>query len=118
MRCTTGSLLVGLHLVDVGLRDAVLLGLDQREDHPLGDGEELVVAAAHGRAERLLGDQLGQDHVVFGVARFLVAHRRQARGVGGVGLAAAGEVGALLVASCFSNTTGFMSRLLALASSR
>src|SRR5688572_871372 len=61
-------LALGFHLVDVGLRDAVFLGLDQREHHPLGDSEELIIAAAHGRAERLLGDQLGQDHVVLGIA--------------------------------------------------
>ena len=82
-----------LHLVDVRLRDAVLLGFDQREDDPLDDREPLVVTAAHRRSQRLLGNQLGQDHVVVGIAGFLVAHRGQARGVRRVGLAAAGEEG-------------------------
>src|SRR5688572_25487657 len=84
--------LAGLHLVDVVLVDAVLLGLDEPEDHPLGDGLELVVAAPHRGGERLLGDELRQDHVLLRVLRVLVADRGEARGVGRECHAAPGEV--------------------------
>ncbi len=67
-RCTPGSLLLGLLLVDIGLRQAVLLGFDHREQGPAHDLEPLVVAAPHRRAERLLRDHLRQDHVVVGAS--------------------------------------------------
>jgi hypothetical protein len=81
------------HLLDVRLRDPELLGFDQAEDDPLGDREPLVVAAAHHRPERLLGDQFGQDHVLLRILGFLVAHRGQSRGIGGVSDTTPGEVG-------------------------
>lgn len=52
------------HFIDVLRVDAHLLGLDQRIEHPLGDGEPLIIATAHHRAQRLLGNQLGQDDVI------------------------------------------------------
>ncbi|MNE28118.1 hypothetical protein D3C80_1215480 [compost metagenome] len=64
-------------------------------DHPAHDGQPLVVAAAHQRAQRLLGDQVRQDGVLLGVLGFLGAYRGQARGVGGIGLAAAREIGGI-----------------------
>src|SRR5580704_17941806 len=45
-------------------RDTELLGIDHGEMRPLDDIEPLIVAMAHGRPERLLGDDLRQDHVV------------------------------------------------------
>ena len=79
-------------LVDVGLGDAELLGVDHGEMHPLHDVEPLVVAVAHRRAERLLRDDLRQHDVVvrLGEAQPLGV---EAGGVGGVGVAAAGVVG-------------------------
>ena len=71
----------------------MLLGLDHREQRPLDDVEPLVVAVAHHRPERLLRDDLGQDHVVGRVLGARPAHRHEARHVGGVDVAAAGEVG-------------------------
>src|SRR3990167_1440347 len=46
------------HLVDVLGVDAVLLGLEHGEQRPRHDVAELVVAVAHHRTERLLGDDL------------------------------------------------------------
>src|SRR5262249_59231484 len=43
-----------LHLIYVRAINAELLGLDHREEHPLHDREQLFVAAADRRAERLL----------------------------------------------------------------
>ena len=81
------------HLFDVGLRDAVLLGLEQREHGPLDDVGPLLVALRHGWSQRLLGDDLGQDDVVVGVLGVVLADRGQARRVGGQRVAAAGEEG-------------------------
>src|SRR5260221_14459981 len=78
-------------LVDVALGDAFLFGLDQREDRPAHDVEELVVALAHRGRERLLRDSLRQDEVVVRLRR---AHDMRAgeRGrVVGEGVAAPGE---------------------------
>src|SRR5260221_149942 len=59
--------LVGLgHVVDVVLGDAELFGIDHRKQRPLDDVEPLVVAMADHRAERLLGDHLGQHGVIGG----------------------------------------------------
>src|SRR3954468_1633271 len=81
-----------LLLVDVGLGDAELLGIDHGVMGPLHDVEPLVVAVAHGRSERLLGDDFWQDDVVIdlGEPEPLAG---KAGGVGGVGVAAAGVVG-------------------------
>src|ERR1700692_3439810 len=58
-----------LHGFIDGLRRyAQLLGIEHGELHPFHDGEPLVVAAAHRRRERLLGYDLGQDHVIAGIA--------------------------------------------------
>src|SRR5690606_31737856 len=52
--------LAGLALLrHVGAGDAVLLGLEQPEEGPAHDREELPVVAPHRRAERLLRDGLG-----------------------------------------------------------
>ena len=48
----------------VGLADVEFLGIDHREMHPFHDVEPLVVAVAHKRAERFLGDDLGQHDVL------------------------------------------------------
>src|SRR5436190_7607198 len=84
------------HLVDVGRGDTVFLGLDHGVERPAHDVGELVVAVAHHRPERLLGDDLRQDQeVVEGARRRHVGGARggEARGVGGVDVAAAGEEG-------------------------
>src|SRR3954454_4956438 len=52
-----------LHLVDIRLRDAEFFGGNQREEGPAHDVRPLTVVLAHNRADRLLGDDLGQDHV-------------------------------------------------------
>src|SRR5690606_21300796 len=83
-------LALGLQLVDAGRRHAVLFGFDQAEQRPLDDVVELPVAAPHQRAERLLGDRLGEDHVVVLVRR-LQPRRRQPRDVGREHVAAARE---------------------------
>ena len=75
------------------VRQAHLLGLEHREHRPLHHVEPAVVAVAHRRPERLLGDDLGQDHVLLGLRRARGARRDQAGVVGGVDVAAAGEVG-------------------------
>src|SRR5258708_30193889 len=56
------------HLVDVLGIDAVLLGLDHGVLGPTDDVGELVVAVAHRRAQRLLGDDLRQDDEISGLA--------------------------------------------------
>jgi len=84
----------GLHLVHIGLGDAVLFGFDQTSVHPFVDGEPLVVTTAHHGAQGLFGNQVGQDDVGCRVFGFLGAHRGQARCVGGVSLATASEVSA------------------------
>ncbi len=63
----------------------------------------LVVALAHERAERLLGDDLRQDDEVGGVLVGRAAGR-EARGVGGVGVAGAGQE--LLVVPRHSSAIG------------
>src|SRR6266852_961305 len=55
------------HFIDVALGDAEFLGVDQRVECPLHDIEPLVVAVADERAEWLLRDDLGQDHVLVGL---------------------------------------------------
>src|SRR5436305_148787 len=52
-----------LHLVDVRLRDTELFGGDQREKSPAHDMRPLAVVLAHQRADRLLRDDLGADHM-------------------------------------------------------
>src|SRR5262245_61493688 len=48
---------VGLdHLVDILLGDAQFLGIEHGKQRPFDNVEPLVVAMAHHRAERLLGD--------------------------------------------------------------
>ena len=54
----------GLHLVDIGLGDAELLGVQHGHVGPADDVAPLVVALADRRAERLLGDDLRQHDVV------------------------------------------------------
>ncbi len=55
--------------------------------------EPAVVAVAHGRPERLLRDHFRQDQVLVGLRRARGAHSDHARHVGGVDVAAPGEVG-------------------------
>src|SRR5689334_8788278 len=76
--------------IDVALRQAVLLGLEHREQRPADDLEPLVVAAPHRRTERLLRDHLGQDDVVVGLRR-LRASAGEVAHVGRVDLATAGK---------------------------
>jgi hypothetical protein len=54
---------------------------------------KLVVATPDRRAQGLLGDGLGQDHVGVGIGRVVGDDRGQTRLVRGVDLAAAGEEG-------------------------
>ena len=68
------------------------LGVQQREVGPLDDVEPLVVALAHGRSERLLGDDLGQHDMVVRRGQ-RQADAVEARLVGGVDVAAAGVIG-------------------------
>src|SRR5271166_6148572 len=80
---------VGLqHVVDVLAGHPLLLGGDHREMGPLHDVVELVVALAHHCAERLLADDLGQQHEVVGLRSLREAERRQRGAVGRVGVAA------------------------------
>src|SRR5581483_12519045 len=70
-------------LVDVLGGKAELLRLDHREERPLDDVEPAVVAMAHRGAERLLGDELGQDDVIVGLRRARSAQRDEPRLIGG-----------------------------------
>ncbi|MPL95813.1 hypothetical protein SDC9_41985 [bioreactor metagenome] len=78
-------------LVDIGRGDAVFLRRDQREEGPAHDVAPLVVAMAHGRPERFLRDDFRQDDVVFRIG-IGGAGGGQARGVGGIGVAGAGQI--------------------------
>src|SRR3546814_4058230 len=72
------------HLVDVLGGDAVFLGEDQRIQGPADDVAPLVVALAHQRNQRLLGDDPRQDDVILGVVERR-AHGRQPGSIGRVG---------------------------------
>src|SRR5262249_26081131 len=60
-------------LIDVGLRNARLFSIEQREVYPLYDCEPLRVALAHRRTHRLFGDYFWQYSVILG-ARLLDTH--------------------------------------------
>ena len=79
------------HLVDILLRDALLLGLHHRVDDPVDDVVPLLVAVPHDRRQRLLRNAIGQDDIVFGIGRAPDALRRQGRAVTGHHIAAARE---------------------------
>ena len=80
------------HLLDIRLGDAQFLRGDQREQGPAHDMRPLAVVLAYDRPDRLLRDDLGQDHV--GVAAFELQAARGERGtVVGPGIAAALIVG-------------------------
>src|SRR4029077_8788646 len=81
-----------LHLLDIGLRDAQFLGGDQREEGPAHDVRPLAVVLPHERTDRLLGDDLGQDHVRVAVLQ-LQAARGERRAVVGPRIATALVVG-------------------------
>ena len=68
------------------------LGLEHGEHGPLDDVEPAVVAGAR-RAERLLGDDLRQDHVIVGLGVRASAAAISPGVVGGEDVAAPGEVG-------------------------
>src|SRR5688572_878400 len=80
-------------LVDVLGADAHFLGFEHGEHRPLHDVEPAVVAVPHGRSERLFRDDFRQDDVLFGLRCTRGARRDETRVVGGVNVAAAGEVG-------------------------
>src|SRR5947208_7326113 len=80
--------------VDVPRVQAELLGLEHGEQRPLHHVEPAVVAVPHGRSQRLLRDDLGQDYVLVGLRRARGAQRDEARVVGGERVAAPREVGA------------------------
>ena len=93
-RCTAGSLLLGLHLVDVGLRDAVL-------PRPRAARRATSVTIGnHSSSPRRTAGPSGSLEISSGRITWssglavLGARGGQVRGVGGVGLAAAGEEGA------------------------
>src|SRR5579884_3058953 len=57
--------ILGFHLLfNIFLIDVQLLGIKHREMHPFDDVEPLVVALAHERPQRLLGNDLRQYDVV------------------------------------------------------
>eukprot|EP01026_Neomeris_dumetosa_P064533 TRINITY_DN6151_c0_g1_i2.p2 TRINITY_DN6151_c0_g1~~TRINITY_DN6151_c0_g1_i2.p2 ORF type:complete len:260 (+),score=23.37 TRINITY_DN6151_c0_g1_i2:269-1048(+) len=80
------------HLVDIRLGDAKLFGDDHGVQRPADDIAELVVAMTGHRAERLLGDDLRQDHVGIRIGQ-LDALGGEAGLVGGVDVATAGVIG-------------------------
>src|SRR3546814_5104444 len=63
--------------------------LDQRIQGPADDVAPLVVALAHQRTQRLLGDDLRQDDVILGV----VERRARGRQAGKIGRASCRERG-------------------------
>ena len=84
----------GRNLFDVRFGDAFFFGDQQRIVGPANDVAPVVVAMAHDRAERFLGDDLRQDDVVFGIRQGGAAGG-QTRSVGGVGVAGTGQILAL-----------------------
>ena len=58
------------HLIDIGLRDAELLGVDEREDRPAHGIEELRIVVAHEGRERFLGDLLREDREIVRLRSF------------------------------------------------
>src|SRR5581483_8173736 len=80
------------HLFDVGLRNAQLLGVEQREMHPLDDREPLPVTLAHRWTQRLLRYDLGQEDVLFW-PRLLHEHAVEARQIRRVRGAPLGKIG-------------------------
>ena len=53
----------------------------------------MIVALAHDRAQRLLGDALRQNDMLALAGELAGTHRGKARGIGRVGVAAAGGIG-------------------------
>ena len=81
------------HFIDVLRGDAHLLGLDHAHQHPFHQIEPLVVAVAHDRTQRFLGNALGQDDMLALAGELADPRRGQARGVGGVAVATARGIG-------------------------
>ena len=79
-------------LAHIVARDAVLLGGNQREEHPAHQRQPFVVAASHHRPEWFLRDAFRQD--VEGLpGRRAQTRDGELRDVRGIGLATAGEKG-------------------------
>src|ERR1700722_2542459 len=74
--------------------DAELFGVDQGEVHPFDDIEPGHVILAYRWAERLLGDDVGEDDVIVGFGEF-GAERIEAGNIIGHYVAAAGLIGFL-----------------------
>ncbi len=87
---------LGRQFIDVGLGNAKLFRGNQSIGCPAYDVAPIVVTVTRGRAERLFGDDLGQDHVV----RRILERRPRGSETGSVSrinVAASGEV----VGACF-----------------
>src|SRR3546814_15220048 len=81
------------------LRDAELLGGDERMQRPGADIAELRVVLPHDRPQRLLRNHVRQDHVVVGLAEPEAAPR-PAAALAGVGVAASRlQIGEVLPAA-------------------
>src|SRR5580698_1330989 len=78
-----------LLIVDIGLVDAELFGVEHRMVGPAHDVFPGVIALAHRRAQRLLGDDFRQHDVGAGIGQQHARAIKPGR-VGGVGIAAAG----------------------------
>ncbi|MNQ77655.1 hypothetical protein D3C85_925390 [compost metagenome] len=78
-------------LVHVLGRHAVFFGFDHRRQRPAHDVQPGIVALAHERTQRLLGNDLGQHDVIVGVLQLGDANRSQARRVRRKDVAAAGR---------------------------
>src|SRR5262245_58291747 len=75
---------MGSHLIDVGLADAEFLGRDPDVERPRDDIVPAVVAVAYYYADRFLGDDFGEHHVLIRITKgaastaereLLVGHR-------------------------------------------
>src|SRR5690606_8219839 len=82
-------------IVDILRVHAIFLSFDEGIDDPLHDIEELIVTLSYGRAERLLGDELRQNDVIFRILGYGSTCGGQARSVRRIDVAASGEVGSI-----------------------
>src|SRR5690606_28038868 len=76
---------------DIGLRNAVFLGVEQRIMRPANDVCPLGVALTNGQAERLLGDDFRQDDVIVRIGK-RQTNAIEAGLVGRIGVATTGIV--------------------------
>src|SRR3984893_3263457 len=79
-------------VVDVLRTDPELFGIHHRVQAPFHDQEPVVVLVPHHGRERLLGDDVGQDHMLAGVRKFQ-PHGVEAGDIGGEHFAFPGIIG-------------------------